>query len=93
VEAYQVDPSNSHNSSNLVEGHSSQGKVGHSSSRLLMASHMATKQQLLQATMEVPQVAHNPHSSQGNNNLIITQLMVDMVGSLVDQTINECRLC
>jgi hypothetical protein len=38
-------------------------------------------------------VAHNPHSSQGNNNLIIMQLMVDMVDSLVDQTISECHPC
>jgi hypothetical protein len=56
VEVVQVDPSNSHNSSNLVEGHSSQGKEHPSSSRLHMASRTATKQQQLQATMEVPQV-------------------------------------
>jgi hypothetical protein len=38
-------------------------------------------------------VVHNPHSSQGNNSHIITQLMVDMEDSLVDQTISECHLC
>jgi hypothetical protein len=52
-----VGPSSSHSSSNnLVEHHSNQGKEHHSSSNHRMASHMATKQLLLQVTMEVPQV-------------------------------------
>jgi hypothetical protein len=51
-----VAPNSSRSSSNLVEHHSSQGKEHHSSNSLHTDSHMATRQQLLQATMEVPQV-------------------------------------
>ena len=53
-----MDPNSSRNSSNLVGHHSSQVKEHHSSSNLLTDSHTATRQQLLQATMEVPQVCY-----------------------------------